>query len=54
MEANDAADEYSFCCTDCGGRVSPGQALRGGRIVCTTCGGEIPIGAPGVSERRQP
>lgn len=25
------------------GRVSLGQALRGGRIVCTTCGGTVPL-----------
>jgi hypothetical protein len=35
--------DYSFCCPGCGTRVSPGQALRGGRIVCTTCGETVSL-----------
>jgi transcription elongation factor Elf1 len=42
----DTEYEYSFCCPNCGARVSLGQALAGGKIVCTTCGGEVPL--PGL------
>ncbi len=39
----DTEYEYAFCCPDCGARVSLGQALRGGKIVCTTCDGDVPL-----------
>jgi transcription elongation factor Elf1 len=40
---SDTEYEYSFCCPDCGARVSLGQALRGGKLVCTTCGCDVPL-----------
>ncbi len=47
----DEADEndeerYSFRCGGCGASVSPGQAVRGGKIVCTCCGDQVPL--PGM------
>jgi len=45
MEDDDTEYEYSFCCAGCATRVSLGQALRGGRVVCTTCGEAVPLPA---------
>jgi hypothetical protein len=41
-EPEEDDERYSFRC-DCGASVSPGQALRGGKVICTCCGEHVPL-----------
>jgi hypothetical protein len=45
-EQEDDDERYSFRC-GCGASVSPGQALRGGKVVCTCCGENVPLPGAG-------
>ena len=41
-------ERYSFRCGGCGTSVSPGQALRGGQVICTCCGDHVPLPGAGA------